>query len=493
MDIYSIELLAQGGIVEGLSNFFSFASEHWRFCVLHLLQFAIWGAWFVVLGNMLNARGFSRGEIGWIYATMPIASMIAPLFMAVLADKYFNTEILLGVSHLIGAVLLFLMAQQKKAWPFFWIALAYAILYSPTLSLVNSIVFAHDGDIFAGKAQEVFPWIRVFGTIGWIIAGLSHALILKKGEPVNERPLLLAAVISLALGIYAFSLPATPPAGAEPAAAVAAEVETSAESEVEIKKDVGIISGATTMLKSNPVFFGVTFIAAIAMGLYFAFSALFVEQSGVSARVVGPVMTIGQWIEIFFMLSLPWFLGSENKYMNYVLMAGITAWALRFLLFAIGKPIGLVLMGVAIHGICFDFFFAAGFINADVIAPEGLTATAQQLYGFMVYGLGMFIGSLAAGWLNQMFTKTGETESETVTNWRLFWLIPFVVVAISAVWFWMSLEPAKAVPESNETAPALTLVSEVEHLHIMQSDLFLDHKVLFNDGSPLVEGPTIDV
>ncbi len=441
MDILSAGMLAQGGVVEGLSNFFSFATEHWRFCLLHLLQFAIWGAWFVVLGNMLNARGFTRGEIGRIYATMPIGSMIAPLVMAVLADKYFNTEILIAVCHLVGAVLLFLMAQQKKAWPFFWLALAYAIVFSPTLNLVNSIVFAHNEDIFAGKAQEIFPWIRVFGTLGWIVAGLSHALILKKDEPVNERPLLLAAALSLILGLYAFSLPVTQPASAEKSAVVASEVaQTSAESEsAATESEEGIVSKSITMLQSNPVFFGVTFIAAMAMGLYFAFSALFVEKSGVSAGVVGPVMTIGQWIEIFFMLSLPWFLGKDNMNMNYVLMAGIAAWALRFLFFAIGKPIALVLFGVAIHGICFDFFFAAGFINADAIAPEGLTATAQQLYGFLVYGLGMFAGSLLAGWLNQMFTTTGETESDTKTNWRMFWAVPFVIVTIAAVLFWFSI------------------------------------------------------
>ena len=242
-------------------------------------------------------------------------------------------------------------------------------------------------------------------------------------------------------------------------------------------EDVGIIAGSMTMLKSNPVFFGVTFVAAIAMGLYFAFSALFVEQSGVSARVVGPVMTIGQWIEIFFMLSLPWFLGSENIYMNYVLMAGITAWAVRFLLFSIGKPIGLVLAGVAIHGICFDFFFAAGFINMDMIAPDGLTATAQQLYGFMVYGLGMFLGSLIAGWLNQLFTKEVGDAKDAVTNWRLFWMLPFLFTAVAAVWFWMSLEKPAIDAEPKEPAPAVTLAGEVEHLLVMESNILFDHKV----------------
>ena len=252
---FDFALLAQKNVDGGISSFVTFTASHWNFCLLHFLEFAIWGAWFVVLGNMLNARGFSRGEIGRIYSTMPIGSMIAPLIMAVLADKYFNTEVLLGVSHLVGGILLFVMARTQKAWPFFWFALAYAIVYSPTLNLANSIVFAHDADIFGGKAQEGFPWIRVFGTIGWIVAGMSHALILKKDEPVNERPMVLAGVLSLILGVYSFTLPATAPAGAEVApdeAAVAAEVvaeEGGADSDSEsASADDGILAGSMKML-----------------------------------------------------------------------------------------------------------------------------------------------------------------------------------------------------------------------------------------------------
>jgi cyanate permease len=441
-------------------DFVGFATTHWRFCLLHFLEFAVWGAWFVVLGNMLNARGFSRTEIGRIYSTMPIGSMIAPLFMAVLADKYFNTEILIAVSHIVGGILLFMMARTNRAWPFFWMALFYAVLFSPTLSLVNSIVFAHDADIFGGKAEAGFPWIRVFGTLGWIAAGLSHTLILKKDEPVSARPMVLAGVLSLILGGFAFTLPETAPAGAAANGEVAAAAAEDGATEVAaVDADAAeapaddaaaapaeaagaeqsIVSGSIEMLKNNPVFFGVTFVAAMAMGLYFAFAALFVEKSGISGRTVGPVMTIGQWIEIFFMLSLPWFLGTDNKNMNFVLMAGISAWAARFLFFAIGKPLALILLGVAIHGICFDFFFAAGFINANSIAPAGLTATAQQLYGFLVYGLGMFLGSIGAGWLNEAFTShTTDEEGNDVatTRWSLFWLVPAVIVGASAALFW---------------------------------------------------------
>ncbi len=198
------------GFITGIPQFLSFAMKHWQFCLLHFLEFAIWGAWFVVLGNFLNARGFSRSEIGRIYSTIPIGSIISPLFIGAVADKYVNTEILIGISHLVGAALLFWMARTSKPRQFYWITLLYALVFAPTLSLVNSIVFAHDQDIFGGELE--FPWIRVFGTLGWIAAGLSHPLILKKGEPVSERPLLLACVLSVLLGVFAFSLPETKPA-----------------------------------------------------------------------------------------------------------------------------------------------------------------------------------------------------------------------------------------------------------------------------------------
>lgn len=457
-------LLAQadesGGLLS-VSAFFSFVAAHWDFCVLHFLEFAIWGAWFVVLGNVLNARGFSRKEIGRAYATMPIGSMISPLIIGGLADTLVNTEVLIGVSHLVGGVILFVMARIKNPRPFFWCALLYALAYAPTLSLVNAIVYAHNQDIFGGLADLRFPWIRVFGTLGWIAAGLSHMVLLKRGQPINERPLLLACGLSFILGVYAFTLPETRPpeakdnngpaaadalpvteVGAESAAETDAEPAENPETADELADESGIgriVRGCWQMLSSNAVFFAVTFIAAMAMGLYFAFAALFLEKRGVSPNVVGPVMTIGQWIEVFFILTLPWFL--ENWTLNPVLLIGVAAWALRFGLFAIGRPLALVVLGIALHGICFDFFFVAGFNKTNDIAPEGLTATAQTLYGFLVYGLGMYLGSELSGWFNQKLSRTevvAEGQPETVTRWSVFWGVPFIIVAIAAVLFWLT-------------------------------------------------------
>jgi nucleoside transporter len=431
-------LLAQQSFdfMAGVQDFLRVVQTHWAFCVLHFLEFAIWGAWYVVLGNFLSARGFSRIEIGRIYGTIPLGSIISPLFIGVLADKYVNTEVMIGVLHLLGGVLLFAMATTSRPRAFYWVCMAYALCFGPTLSLVNSIIFAHNNDLFAGKAGNEFFWIRVFGTLGWICAGLSHRFLLTPGKPVNERPIQLAAVLSLALGAFAFFLPATAPS---PSANW---------------------WDALDMLRRLPAFMAVSFIISIAMAVYFAFAALFLEKSGVKPHNVGPVMTIGQMVEIFFMLTLPLILGKDNERIFMVLVIGVSAWALRFALFAVGKPMALLLLGVALHGICFDFFFATGFTYIAKNAPEGLDASAQSLFGVLVYGLGMYLGTEGSGWLNTFFSR-GATAAERTeafketaphlaedhpepeppdlhTNWSAFWTVPCLMVVISLIAFVLS-------------------------------------------------------
>ncbi len=321
------------------------------FSALHFLEFAIWGAWFVVLGNYLNALGFTRKQIGSVYATMSLGAIVSPMFIGSIADKYFASEILLGVLHLAGAMLLFWMSRITSPQRFYWVALAYALVYSPTLALVNSVVFAHVPD-----AERDFPQIRVLGTIGWIIAGWSLVLIIKPGQPVNNRPLLLAAILSLILGVFSFFLPHTPPAASGDAIPFL--------SAVELLRD-----------PSFAVFFGVSFLITLALAFYYSFTALFLESAnGVRAENVGPIMTIGQCTEIVFMLLLPWFL--QQLGMKWVLAPGMAAWGLRYALFAVGGPFPLIILGIALHGICYDFFFAAGFIHVQNEAPAAISASA---------------------------------------------------------------------------------------------------------------------
>ncbi|MEW4567836.1 MFS transporter [Tautonia sp. JC769] len=424
--------------------------KYWPLMVLFFLEFAIWGAWIVVLGNYLNAKGFSRPIIGRIYGTMPLGAIFSPLIVATVADKYFNTEIVIGASHLIGAVLLVVMAQMKRPATFFWVTLLYALVYSPTLSLVNAVAFTHLPN------QNTFPYIRVFGTVGWIAAGLSLKLLLKPDRPVDNKPLLLAGGLSLVLGIYTLlQVPETVP---------------------QVDPDAGMLPMVKALsIMADPgaaIFFGVTLIVSMAMGIYFAFAALFIEQqSGVRSQNVGPIMTLGQAVEVFFMLALP--LVINDLGIQAVLLLGVAAWSLRFGFFSVagrGKYFPLVLLGVALHGLCFDFFFAAGFIHVENLADESIRASGQALYGVVVYGLGMYLGTELAGWLNQRYTTevapavAGEPPVRT-TDWRKFWLIPFVAVTLAMLAFIASmyLVPEPAQPEIDPDAePAAVVEGEVE-------------------------------
>ncbi len=322
------------------------------FSVLHFLEFAIWGRLVRCAGQLPELAQILRKDIGSIYSTIWIGSILAPMFVGSIADRFVNTEVVLGVSHLIGAALLYWMAQIRQPKPFFWVALLYALAYAPTLALVNSIVFAH-------VDASVFPWIRVWGSIGWIAVGLSLKLFLKPGESVNNRPLLLAAALSAMLGIFCFFLPATKPP--QSGGSVLPFLDA-----LELLKD-----------PSFAAFFSVSFLISLALSVYFSFTALFLEQnSKVSPDNIGPVMTIGQWFEVLVMLALPWFLGQFG--MKWVLAVGALAWGLRYGLFAVGKPLGLVILGIALHGICYNFFFTAGAMYVEGAAPKAISATHSR-------------------------------------------------------------------------------------------------------------------
>jgi nucleoside transporter len=388
---------------------------------MNFLQFAIWGAWFVVLGQYLNALKFTGKQIGSIYATMSLGSFVTPLIVGSVADRYFDSQYVMAVLHLAGAALLFWMAQIRTPGKFYWVTLAYALIYSPTLPLSNGIIFRNVPD-----GQRDFPTIRVLGTIGWIAANLFLKLILKPGQPVNNRPILLAGYLSLALGLFSFLLPDTPP---DPNANPLPFLD------------------ALDLLRepSFAVFFGVSFFISLALAFYYSFTSLFLEQKvKIRSDFVGPLMTIGQWMEIIFLLALPWFLSEMG--MRWVLIVGMAAWAVRYGIFTLGRPLPLIILGLALHGICFDFFFAAGFIHVENTAPKAITNSAQSLFGALTYGLGMYLGTELSGWLNYWCTTetldpaTGEKVK--ITNWSKFWLVPCIGVVVCLAAFVLLFQPA---------------------------------------------------
>jgi nucleoside transporter len=384
--------------------------------ILMFLQFAIWGSWIIVYYPFLIHKGFTPGQATSLVANVYLGAMISTLFAGYLADRWLNSEVLMGVCHLLGAGLLYLMATVTSPDQYsllFLITFGYSLVYNPTLSVVNSLTFRNVPD-----GQRDFPGLRVFGTIGWICAGfLIDGLFSGKAEGVEtpntiatSGPLLQSAVLSAICGIFCLvALPKTPPTG----------------------KGSGALDfvRALSMLKdfNYAVFFVITLFASIAMGMYFNSAGGFLSsRCGISE--VGSTLAIGQIVELLLLVSLPFFLKQFG--IKMVMAVGLGCWALRYLLFAhggdAGIPFALAIMGVALHGFCFDFFFAAGFIHADKAAPDDLRASAQSLLGFLVYGLGTFLGTLLSGFLANRYKLADES-----TDWFSFWIIPSVVLFVA--------------------------------------------------------------
>jgi nucleoside transporter len=398
-----------------------------KLSIMMFLEFAVWGAWFSVLGNRLVAMGLSE-SIGSIFGTMALGTIFAPIIIGQIADRFFASEKLLGLLHLVGGGLLYWLATipsvsgaeksviDATADQFWWIAFAYALVYSPTISLTSSITFTHVPD-----GQRDFPGIRVLGTIGWIAAGLmvGMGLTMFVDDPkTSNLPFILAAGLSVVLGIFSFLLPNTPPLG-KPGDSVP-------------------FLKALNLLKdpSFAIFFGVSFIITIVLAFYYGFTGLYLEKH-VGVKDVASTMTIGQWSEMLLLPLLPFFL--QKIGMKAVLAIGMLAWGLRYAVFSWGGTMAVgdttfyypVILSLAFHGICYDFFFAAGFIHVDNESPKEIRGSAQALFVFLTYGVGMWLGNLLSG---KLFNQYNDTASG-LTDWKTFWLVPSIGVLIGLAIF----------------------------------------------------------
>ena len=374
-----------------------------RLSVLMFVQFAVWGSWFTVFNIYCDKTlHFSGTQIGSLYGTMALGAILSMMVAGQIADRFISSEYILAVSHLLGAGLLLALSQLHSFPAVWWMMLAYALVYNPTLAVANSIAFANIPD-----ATRDFPTLRVLGTLGWIAAGLTVGRLLPHGSAETNRPLIMAAVLSGALGVFSFFLPHTPPRGK--------------------KGDAIPFLRAFALLRdpSFGVFFGISFVITIALAFYFGFAGVFLNDIGVND--VASTMTIGQGSEIFFMLILG--IALMKFGMKWVLGIGMAAWAARYGLFSLGHPFVLIVIGIALHGVCFDFFLAAGFIHTDKKAPAAIRGSAQGLFSFLTYGVGMWIGNVVSGWVVDHYTVNG------VKNWSSIWLVPAVGAAACLVLF----------------------------------------------------------
>lgn len=409
-----------------------------RLSIMMFLQFAIWGAWFVVFFPYARGLGFSDAQTGALMGNMALGAILSTMFAGYIADRFFASERMMAVLHLLGAGLLYWMAEinsPDQFWLLFGVSLAYALVYNPTLALSNSIAFSH-----IPNATRDFPGIRVLGTAGWIVVGFSidalfKQTVIRDGQEVildasaSNGPLLLAAGLSVVLGLFSLALPHTPPTG---------------------KSDDALPFVKALDLFNDPsfaVFFGVSFAITIVLAFYYTVTSDYLKLEA-HVTNIGSTMLIGQVCELIFLPLLPIFLFRMG--MKWVLALGMFCWGLRYFLFSQGGPEGLpfalVIIGVALHGFCFDFFFAAGFIHVDNEAPKDIRASGQALFSFLTYGVGMWLGSLLAGWLKGWFTVDGHVD------WHSFWLVPSAGVLLALVVFVTFFHMRRTRPETADVA-----------------------------------------
>jgi len=386
------------------------------------LEFFIWGGWFVTLGTFLgdNLKA-SGGEIAMAFSTQSWGAIIAPFIIGLIADRYFNAERILGVLHLLGALLMYQMYSADDFVVFYPYVLGYMIIYMPTLALVNSISFNQMKD----PAKE-FAFVRVFGTIGWIVAGLIISYVFlwdsaeARADGMLKNTFLMVAIASALLGLFSFTLPKTPPTSIK-------------EGNVNISTILGL--DALKLLKDRNflIFFISSILICIPLAFYYQNANPFLAEIGME-NPTGK-MTLGQASEVLFMLLLPFFFKRFGFKMTII--AGMLAWTIRYLLFAYGNAGDLAFMliiGIALHGICYDFFFVSGQIYTDSKAGEKFKSAAQGLITLATYGFGMLIGFWVAGKISDMYLV-----SENVHDWTNIWTFPaifaFVVMALFAIFF----------------------------------------------------------
>jgi nucleoside transporter len=368
-------------------------------------QFFVWGIWYVTMGSYLLKIGFDGVSVGAAYSTVNWGAIISPFFVGIVADRFFSAEKVMGLMHLLGGLVLYYLVGVTDSGSFFWILLIYALLYMPTLALANAVSFNQMDD--PGKE---FPSIRVFGTIGWIFSGLIISFLNYENSVAVFR---IGALVSIGLGMYCFFLPKTPP--------------KNTSKRPSIKEILGLEALVLLRDRSFAVFIFCSLLISIPLAFYFSFTSPFLNELGMNN--VAAKMALGQASEIAFLLLMPLFfirLGVKK-----MLLVGMIAWVLRYVLFAFGDNgslLGMLYMGIILHGICYDFFFVTGQIYVDTAAPKEIQASGQGFITLVTYGLGMLIGSWASGWFVDQYTMDDGTHL-----WRTIWMIPAGMALFSSL------------------------------------------------------------
>ena len=439
-----------------------------RLGIMMFLQFFIWGAWYVSVGNYMKSHGMFD-QVAWAYTVGPIAAIISPFFLGLVADRFFPSERVLGVLHILAGITMFLVPWSASVSPtaFILMLLVHMLCYMPTLGLTNTLAF-HNLE----NTEKQFPLVRVFGTIGWIVAGLSVSKIFQ--ADYSETQFMITSVACILLGVYSFTLPHTPPPGKG--------------QKVSVREIIGLDALALMKQPSFAVFIASSFLICIPLAAYYAYAPVFAGKVGFSAPAA--TMSWGQASEIIFMLAMPLFFVRLG--VKWMLVVGMLAWVVRYGLFAMaadGDVMWMVFAGILLHGICYDFFFVTGFIYTDKKCTKAMRGQAQGLLVLITQGLGLGLGAQIIGKVVAAYTppaagklfaesaalaKEGfalgddpaaaklfdqamllDGQASQLMNWQMIWLIPCIAAGVVMIGFialfWDKVD--KSADEEIATAP----------------------------------------
>jgi len=382
-----------------------------RLWVMVFINYYIWSCWYVTMNQYLTTSlGFTGTQVGLAYGTTAIGAIVSPFFAGIVADRFMPTERLLGILHLLGAALLYYVSTQSEFVIFYPALMAYTISYMAGLGLTNTLALAH----VKNPAKE-FPLVMMMGSVGWIAAGITIS-----GLQIGDSAWMfrLASGAALVMGLYSFTLPHTPAKGAT--------------EKLSIGRLLGFDALSLLRDRSFAVFMICSLLICIPLSFYFSWMYTFLNEMRVTNGAAK--MTIGQVSDVVFLLLLPMMLlqfGSKG-----ILLIGMAAWTLRFGLFTwfAKNPShhSAMYLGIAVHGMCYDFIFVMGRMYVDKRASEKIRGAAQGLHALVTLGIGMFIGSWLSGIVVEYFAIKGET---TTYNWMAIWLIPAVLSLILMVLF----------------------------------------------------------